>query len=133
MSSGQPAPSPCLPFPCSLYFTTLRQHYFPNLPKKDLTLVFWLTPSVPKPSTVRQRIPQVAHLCILNPCPNFLACFYNYVYNNGRNCFLCINFFENQNYDQIILCTYFCYTGCLKKMVIELWRAIGHSIFNIQK
>ena len=25
------------------------------------------------------------------------------------------------------------YTGCLKKMVIELWRAIGHSIFNIQK
>ena len=24
-------------------------------------------------------------------------------------------------------------TGCLKKMVIELWRAIGHSIFNIQK
>ena len=26
-----------------------------------------------------------------------------------------------------------CYTGCIKKMVIELWRAIGHSIFNIQK
>ena len=26
-----------------------------------------------------------------------------------------------------------CYTGCLKKMVIELWRAIGHSIFNIQE
>ena len=25
------------------------------------------------------------------------------------------------------------YTGFLKKMVIELWRAIGHSIFNIQK
>ena len=25
------------------------------------------------------------------------------------------------------------YTGCIKKMVIELWRAIGHSIFNIQK
>ena len=25
------------------------------------------------------------------------------------------------------------YTGCIKKMVIELWRAIGHSIFSIQK
>ena len=24
------------------------------------------------------------------------------------------------------------YTGCIKKKVIELWRAIGHSIFNIQ-
>ena len=24
-------------------------------------------------------------------------------------------------------------TGCIKKMVIELWRAIRHSIFNIQK
>ena len=114
MSSGHPAPSPALLPLCSIYFNTLRQHYFPNLPKKDLTLVFWSTPCVPKPSTVRQRIPQVAHPCIPNLCPNFLACFYNYVYNNGRNCFLCINFFQNQNYDQIILCIYFCYTWTIK-------------------
>ena len=35
---------PCPPPPCFIYFITLRQHYFPNLPKTDLTLVFWLTP-----------------------------------------------------------------------------------------
>ena len=25
------------------------------------------------------------------------------------------------------------YTGCLKKKVIELWSAIAHSLYNLQK
>ena len=28
---------------------------------------------------------------------------------------------------------YACYTGCIKKMVIELWSALARSLYNLQK
>ena len=43
---------------------------------------------------------------------------------------------STQIYTYKFVCALGCfgqYTGCIKKMVIELWHAIGHSIFNIQK
>ena len=40
---------------------------------------------------------------------------------------------NNKKYMYRCICGMICCTGCLKKMVIKLWRATGHSIFNIQK
>ena len=31
------------------------------------------------------------------------------------------------------ICCTFDYTGCIKKMVIELWSAVARSLYNVQK
>ena len=54
-----------------------------------------------------------------------------------KQCYKTSGFKDNLNIKDFIKITFrvkiMYYTGCLKKMVIEPWRAIGHSIFSIQK